>query len=62
VTGRVVDPESVDAIASTVIELLHGHEVRAAMGAAGAAWIRAAWTWDVMAARLQRLLGEALQA
>lgn len=62
VTGRVVDPESVEAIAATLIELLGDEPRRTAMGAAGAAWIRAEWTWDVMADRLQRLLGEALRA
>lgn len=52
VTGRVVDPTSVPAIAQTIVELLSAPDAARRMGAAGAAWVHREWTWDAMAARL----------
>lgn len=55
-TGLVVDGRSVDAVADAVGDLL-GDDVRAkTMGAAGRAWVEAAWRWEVVASRLRELL------
>ncbi|QNG18505.1 glycosyltransferase family 4 protein [Rhodococcus triatomae] len=56
-TGVVVDGRSVDAVAREVSALLADPDRAAAMGAAGRAWIEREWRWDVLGARLQRLLG-----
>ncbi|MEW5917042.1 MAG: glycosyltransferase family 4 protein [Gemmatimonadota bacterium] len=55
-TGLLVDPESPDAIAQALIQLLTDPARAAAMGAAGATWVHRAWTWDVQATRLRDLL------
>lgn len=59
-TGMVVAPTNVAEIATVTSELLEDRARARVMGAAGAAWIQAEWTWDAMAARLQRLLTDSL--
>jgi phosphatidylinositol alpha-1,6-mannosyltransferase len=55
-TGLVVDGESVGDVATAVADLL-GDPTRAkAMGAAGRAWVEAAWQWPTMAAKLRSYL------
>ncbi len=61
-TGLVVDPESPGAIARELVALLSDAERRERMGAAGAAWVHDAWSWDVMTTRLQMYLQQALGA
>jgi phosphatidylinositol alpha-1,6-mannosyltransferase len=56
-TGVVVDGNSLEQIADAVIELLADRDRAAAMGAAGREWVRTQWRWDVLAARLEELLG-----
>ena len=55
-TGCVVDPTSPAAVATALGALLTDPARARAMGAAGAAWVHQAWTWDAMARRLQALL------
>ena len=59
-TGLVVNPGSPAAVAGAIQQLLSDATLRERMGAAGAAWVHSAWTWDAMAARLEQLLAEAL--
>ncbi|MCQ4364039.1 GDP-mannose-dependent alpha-(1-6)-phosphatidylinositol monomannoside mannosyltransferase [Mycobacterium gordonae] len=56
-TGLVVDGNSVDEIGEAVTELLIDRDRAAAMGAAGRDWVRSEWRWDLLAARLEKLLG-----
>lgn len=56
-TGLVVDGNSVDEIGEAVTELLIDRDRAAAMGAAGREWVRTEWRWDLLAARLEKLLG-----
>jgi phosphatidylinositol alpha-1,6-mannosyltransferase len=56
VTGRVVDGTSVAEVGVAVRDLLADPAGAAAMGAAGRQWVEAQWRWDVLAARLRRLL------
>jgi phosphatidylinositol alpha-1,6-mannosyltransferase len=60
-TGMVVDPTSVDAIASAISTLLGDRDRRERLGAAGAAWVHGDWSWVAMAARLGALVGDALR-
>lgn len=55
-TGVVVDPTSPEAIAAALIGLLGDPARAAAMGAAGARWTHAQWTWDAQSAHLRNLL------
>ncbi|MGQ0649107.1 MAG: glycosyltransferase family 4 protein [Gemmatimonadaceae bacterium] len=55
-TGLVVDPTSPPTIAKALVQLLSDQPLRDRMGAAGAAWVHAGWTWDAMAERLKREL------
>ncbi len=59
-TGRTVDPTSVAEIAQVAVELLANTPRAAELGQAGATWVHREWSWNVMAARLQQLLREAL--
>lgn len=59
-TGVVVDPESPVAIADALAALLLDRARASAMGQAGAEWVHTNWTWDAMAARLQRMIGDCL--
>lgn len=61
-TGLVVDGRSVEAVADAVRGLLRDRARAQAMGAAGAAWIRAEWSWDRMADRLRTILERAASA
>ncbi|PJE15702.1 GDP-mannose-dependent alpha-(1-6)-phosphatidylinositol monomannoside mannosyltransferase [Mycobacterium sp.] len=56
-TGLVVDGNSLDEIGEAVTELLIDRDRAAAMGAAGRDWVRSEWRWDLLAARLEKLLG-----
>jgi phosphatidylinositol alpha-1,6-mannosyltransferase len=55
-TGYVVGGRDVDAVARRLALLLGDATLRAAMGAAGRAWVEAQWRWDVLAERLGGLL------
>jgi phosphatidylinositol alpha-1,6-mannosyltransferase len=55
-TGRVVDGNNVDEIASAVSEILADPQWAAQMGAAGRRWAVDNWQWRSQAARLQCLL------
>ncbi|QIX50906.1 glycosyltransferase family 4 protein [Rhodococcus sp. DMU1] len=55
-TGVVVDGTSVAAVAGAVADVLADRDRAAAMGAAGRAWVGAEWRWDVLGAKLRRLL------
>ncbi|MGO1053158.1 glycosyltransferase family 4 protein [Crossiella sp. CA198] len=52
VTGTVVNPRSVRAVAESVTRLLLDPELAASMGRAGREWMRRAWRWDAAGARL----------
>jgi phosphatidyl-myo-inositol dimannoside synthase len=54
-TGYVVPGRSVPAVADRVCQLLADPAGAAAMGDKGQAWIDREWTWDQVAARLQRI-------
>jgi phosphatidylinositol alpha-1,6-mannosyltransferase len=58
-TGLVVDGNSLDEISEAVTELLTDRDRAAAMGAAGRDWVRTQWRWDLLAERLEGLLGRA---
>jgi len=58
VTGHVVDGRSVPEVARRVADLLADPERSRAMGEAGRAWVQRDWRWDVLAARLRRLLDD----
>ncbi len=55
-TGLVVDGTDLDDLATALLTLLRNPARAQAMGAAGAAWVHGALTWDHMAARLRDLL------
>jgi phosphatidylinositol alpha-1,6-mannosyltransferase len=55
-TGYVVDGTSPSAVAGRVCELLLDRELAHAMGARGRDWVRDAWNWDDIVARLRGLL------
>lgn len=55
-TGLVVDPESPERIAASIVELLRDRGKAAAFGDAGARWVHTEWTWAAMAARLGSML------
>jgi phosphatidyl-myo-inositol dimannoside synthase len=55
-TGRVVDGRDPAAVAAALADLLADPDRAAAMGAAGRAWMRAAWTWPSRVAALSALL------
>jgi phosphatidyl-myo-inositol dimannoside synthase len=56
-TGEVVDGRDVPALAASVATLLADPDTAAAMGAAGRAWMRRDWRWDLSADRLAGFLG-----
>jgi phosphatidylinositol alpha-1,6-mannosyltransferase len=56
-TGLVVDGRSVPQIAEAVSQLLADRTRAETMGEAGRAWVSESWRWDLMAARLQQLIG-----
>ena len=55
-TGYVVPGRSQQALAGRLGQLLADPAGAAAMGDKGQAWIDREWTWDLVAARLQRIL------
>jgi len=55
-TGYVVDGRCVDAVADRVASLLDDPASARAMGRKGRAWVEREWRWEVLAARLGRLL------
>ncbi|MFC5382282.1 glycosyltransferase family 4 protein [Aquipuribacter nitratireducens] len=55
-TGVLLDARDPAALAAAVVDLLDDPGRAAAMGAAGASWVRRAWDWDVTAQRLAALL------
>ncbi|MFE2322375.1 glycosyltransferase family 4 protein [Streptomyces sp. NPDC059385] len=60
-TGHVVDGRDVTAVARSVVRTLLSPE-RAAMGAAGRAWVERQWSWDASARRLTQLLDPDVEA
>ncbi|WAL67279.1 glycosyltransferase family 4 protein [Amycolatopsis cynarae] len=56
VTGHVVDGRDVAGLAETLVPLLQDPVRARKMGEAGRSWVREHWRWDVLAARLSRLL------
>jgi phosphatidylinositol alpha-1,6-mannosyltransferase len=59
-TGFTVDPTRVEPLAEAILTLLRDPARAAAMGRAGAAWVHAEWTWEVLAERLKGMLATAL--
>jgi phosphatidylinositol alpha-1,6-mannosyltransferase len=57
VTGLVVDGRPTAEVARNITWLLSDARLRRQMGLAGRAWARDAWTWTLVAERLQDLLG-----
>jgi len=55
-TGLLVDATERDELVGAVDRLMGDEQMRRAFGAAGQAWVRAAWTWDRTARRLESLL------
>ncbi|HEU0100773.1 MAG TPA: glycosyltransferase family 4 protein [Mycobacteriales bacterium] len=55
-TGTVVDGTRVAEVAGAVADLLADPVRAQAMGRAGREWVERDWRWDVLAARLRRLL------
>jgi phosphatidylinositol alpha-1,6-mannosyltransferase len=58
VTGHVVDPRSPAAVATTIADLLDDPARRAAMGAAGRAWVEQRWSWSTIAGTFADLLAQ----
>lgn len=56
VTGHVVDGRDVTRLAETLVPLLQDPVRARKVGEAGRSWVRERWRWDVLAARLARLL------
>ncbi|WP_214408115.1 glycosyltransferase family 4 protein [Pseudonocardia lacus] len=61
-TGHVVDARTPAALTAALVPLLADPDRAAAMGAAGRAWMRAAWSWPSRAEKLSALLGPASNA
>lgn len=57
-TGSVVDGRDDDALVAAVDRWLGDPDGRAMAGAAGRAWVEAAWSWEAIAARFRGLLDE----
>jgi phosphatidylinositol alpha-1,6-mannosyltransferase len=55
-SGYVVPGGDVTALAGRLTELLADPAAAAAMGEKGMAWVQREWRWDLVAARLQRIL------
>jgi len=55
-SGYVVPGGDVTALAGRLIELLGDPAAAAAMGEKGMAWVQREWRWELVAARLQRIL------
>jgi phosphatidylinositol alpha-1,6-mannosyltransferase len=59
-TGTVVDPRDERAIADAVVAWLGDAEARQRAAEVGPAWVRASWSWGMIAARFEALLDELL--
>lgn len=57
-TGHVVDPRAPDAVARAIADLLDDPARRAAMGAAGRAWVEQRWSWTTIAETFAELLDD----
>lgn len=57
-TGRVVDGTDPGAVSRAIVDLLRDADLRAAMGAAGRAFVERNWTWPVIVHRLDALLAD----
>ncbi|MEW1864459.1 MULTISPECIES: glycosyltransferase family 4 protein [unclassified Streptomyces] len=55
-TGYVVPGGSPEQAASRILTLLRDPELRRSLGERGRAWVHEAWSWDLLADRLQSLL------
>ncbi|NUS72572.1 MAG: glycosyltransferase family 4 protein [Corynebacteriales bacterium] len=55
-TGFVVPGSDVDAIADKVCTLLTDRSLALRMGAQGRAWVEQEWTWELIGARMSKLL------
>lgn len=55
-TGVVVDGRDVRQIAGAIVELLRNPEAAAQMGRCGREHVQNNWTWEIMGARLRRIL------
>lgn len=60
-TGLVVNPTEPEPLAHAIIQLLQDPARAEAMGRAGAEWVHREWTWDQMAARMERILKKVVQ-
>ena len=56
-TGRIVDCESEEALATTVIELLSDEDRRTEMGRSGRRWVEDKFSWESLSAEAARLFG-----
>ncbi|MGH3491781.1 MAG: glycosyltransferase family 4 protein [Sciscionella sp.] len=56
ITGTVVDPGDVDAVAAALLAPLRDGELAARQGAAGREWVLREWSWEAAAARLRGFL------
>jgi len=55
-SGYVVPGGDVTALVGRLTELLSDPAAAAAMGEKGMAWVQREWRWELVAARLQRIL------
>ena len=55
-SGYVVPGRDLDALVSRLTALLADPAAAAAMGEKGQAWVHREWRWDLVAARLERIL------
>jgi len=55
-SGYVVPGRDLDALVSRLVALLADPAAAAAMGEKGQAWVHREWRWDLVAARLERIL------
>jgi phosphatidylinositol alpha-1,6-mannosyltransferase len=56
VTGHVVEPRSVEAVATAIGDLLADPGRARRMGDAGRAWVERRWSWTTIAATFDMLL------
>lgn len=55
-TGIVVGGRDLDAIYSSIASLLENKDLAESMGKAGRQWVEQNWTWEIMGARLRKIL------
>jgi phosphatidylinositol alpha-1,6-mannosyltransferase len=56
-SGYVVPGHSVTAVADRIIGLVTDPDRARAMGEKGLAWVQQEWRWDLVAGRLEQILG-----